>query len=333
MISKEVELKNFSSLRVGGKGRAITISNQEELIEAILYARKEGLRVHIGGEGTNTFFGSDIKNLVVLKMDMKGVSFLTQGDDVMVTALCGESWDDVVRVCVEKKLFGIENLSGIPGTVGAAPVQNIGAYGVELESVVSSLTVLNQETLSIVTYTKNDCHFGYRNSIFKEKPGMFVIISVTMKLTHLVKPVLTYSPLDQLVGVQDLTPQTIRELVLTTRKGKLPDYHVYPNTGSFFKNLIITKQQADAMRELYPDIAIIASKDSYKVPTAWLIEHVAEMKGVRIGDVGTWPSQPLVLVNYGNATGKDVIAFSDLIISKIKEKTGIVLEREVNYVE
>ena len=339
-----VTLKDHNSLHVGGVGKMIVVTSLRELTEGVMYAKREGLRIHILGGGTNTFFGETLDNLLVIKLDIRGISLEENSDSVMVTAYGGEEWDDVVRLAVEKNLWGIENLSYIPGTVGACPVQNIGAYGVELKDVFVSLAALDLTTLDVVEMTLDACHFGYRDSLFKHNKGAYAIISVTMKLSKLANPVLEYKPLDMLKGKDPTSPegfvgkgnlqiQDIRDLVIATRKAKLPDYREYPNTGSFFKNPVVDGAQAESLRTQYPDIKLIDHSDGYKIPAAWLIEHVGEFKGVRVGDVGTWPNQPLVLVNYGSAKAEDILSFSEEIITKIKEKTGITLEREVNFVE
>ncbi len=332
MEIRNVSLKNYSSLRVGGNGDMVIVTTAIELVEAVMYAKAHSKRIHILGEGTNTFFGSDLVDVLVVKLYLKGVSFEDKDEYCYITASSGESWDDIVLFACDKKLWGIENLSAIPGTVGAAPVQNIGAYGVELKDVLVSLSALDRDTLNVVEIDASACNFGYRNSLFKLEYGKYIIISVTLKLFHLPAPVLTYKPLDTLVGKGDITPHDVRSLVVATRKAKLPDYREYPNAGSFFKNPVVTKAQGEALRCIYPELPLIEVSEGYKIPAAWFIEHVAHMKGVRTGNIGTWPNQPLVIVNYGEADASEVIIFSQKIITSVKDTTGIVLEQEVKCV-
>ena len=332
MEIKTVSLKDYSSLTIGGEGKLVTVTTQKELIEAVFYAKREGLSIHVLGGGTNTYFGTSLRNLLIVEMAMKGISYREEGEYVFITAHAGDVWDDLVQFTVEKKLWGIENLSYIPGTVGAAPVQNIGAYGAELKDVFVSLSALDLETLDVVEMNRSACHFGYRDSIFKQKKDAYIIISITIKLSKKAHPVLAYKPLDGLVGKENLSLQDVRDTVVKTRKAKLPDYREYPNVGSFFKNPIVTVAQGEALRAMYQDIPLITHPEGFKIPAAWLIEHIASMKGVRVGDVGTWPNQPLVLVNYGQASIEEILNFSGEIVKKVQEKTGIILVREVNVI-
>lgn len=332
MEVRTVLLKDYSAIRVGGEGKLVVVTTLGELIQALMYARNKNLQVHVLGDGTNTFFDSKIESILFIKMGMRGISYEDKRDTVLVTAQAGENWDVLVELSVKQGLWGIENLSYIPGTVGAAPVQNIGAYGTELADTFVSLTAVNKETLNVVEFTRGACNFGYRDSIFKQEKGKYIITSVTISLSRIKNPILTYKPLDTLQGKESVTLEDIREIVVATRKSKLPDYRVYPNTGSFFKNPVVTKEEGRALLTRYPATPLIEVEGGYKIPAAWLIEHIAEAKGKRKRDIGTWPNQPLVLVNYGEATAKDILDFSAEIIEIIKQKTGITLEREVNFI-
>ena len=332
MEIKTVSLKDYSSLNIGGEGQVVVVRTTIELVEVLMYAKTQGLRVHALGEGTNTFFGESLSDFLFVKIAIKGISLTDQGSACLLTAYAGENWDTLVKFAVSQNLWGIENLSYIPGTVGAAPVQNIGAYGAELKDVFVSLSALDLETLDVVEMNRSACHFGYRDSIFKQKKDGYIIISITIKLSKKAHPVLAYKPLDGLVGKENLSLQDVRDTVVKTRKAKLPDYREYPNVGSFFKNPIVTVAQGEALRAMYQDIPLITHPEGFKIPAAWLIEHIASMKGVRVGDVGTWPNQPLVLVNYGQASIEEILNFSGEIVKKVQEKTGIILVREVNVI-
>jgi UDP-N-acetylmuramate dehydrogenase len=333
MTIQEVPLKNYSSLKVGGTGQLVTVTITAELVEALMYACQKNLRVHILGEGTNTFFGDTMNDLLVIKLELRGISLRQEGSDFFLTAFAGENWDDLVTFAVNKGLWGIENLSYIPGTVGAAPVQNIGAYGMELKDSLVSLEAIDMDTFDQVEISNEACQFGYRDSLFKHKKNKYCIISVTLKLSSQSHPRLEYKPLDTLASKENATLQEIRDLVIATRKAKLPDYKVYPNTGSFFKNPLVTKEKKELLEVTFPDMPFIVHGDNYKIPAAWLIERVAAMKGIREGNVGTWPHQPLVVVNYGTSTADELRNFTENIIKKIADKTEVTLEREVNFVE
>ncbi len=308
----------------------VVVTNEEELKEAVTYAKEHAMHPHILGGGTNSYFAERLEGYLFIKLELQGIQLF---DDGKVIISASEEWDTVVYDMVQKGFWGIENLSHIPGTAGAAPVQNIGAYGVELKDTLLSVRALDMETLLFADLSNEDCRFGYRDSIFKQEKGRYVIVSLTLQLSKEPRPVLTYRPLDMLLGREDSTLAEIRALVIATRDMKLPDWNTYPNTGSFFKNPLVSKEEARRLKDMYPEMVIFEKEDGSKVSAAWLIEHVAKMKGVREGNVGTWPNQPLVIVNYGEATAEEVNVFAESIQKKIKDATGLQLEREVNYVK
>jgi UDP-N-acetylmuramate dehydrogenase len=316
---------------MGGKGELVEVFSIEELEEEVRYAKEVGRTPIILGEGTNTYFGESLSNFLFVRMRLRGIRIKEDDETVTLSIGAGEIWDEIVKLAVDKEWWGIENLSHIPGTVGAAPVQNIGAYGAELSNVFVSLDAFDMETMEKKTMTMEDCRFGYRDSVFKYEKGRYAICSVTIRLSKRRIPLLEYKPLDTL-SVDTVTIREVRELVTRTRAAKLPDWREYPNAGSFFKNAVIDLSVAEFLKPLYPDMPLIQVPEGYKVPTAWLVEHVAEMKGVREGDIGTWPQQPLVIVNHGNATADEIDMFAGKVREKINKKTGIVLEQEVNRV-
>ncbi|HCC06269.1 TPA: UDP-N-acetylenolpyruvoylglucosamine reductase [Candidatus Nomurabacteria bacterium] len=349
MEIRKVSMKEYSALRVGGMGDLVVVKSEEELKDAVEYAAAGGRRIHILGSGTNTYFAEDLSKYLFLKLEIIGYKIQDTGskkqggsdtnnekritnNEVFLTTFAGETFDDIVKYSVEQNLWGIENLSHIPGSVGAAPVQNIGAYGVELKDTLVSIRVFDIEANLFKDLLNSECDFAYRDSFFKHNPGKYIIISITLNLTKEFKPVLEYKPLDSLQGKAGLTSKDVRDLVIATRLTKLPDWKKFPNTGSFFKNIIITKEEWDTLKMTYPDMPVHEVRGGYKVPTAWLIEHVADAKGLKVGDVGTWPNQPLVIVNYGNADAEEINEFASNIQKKVEEKTGIKLEREVVFV-
>ncbi len=339
----EVSLKKYTSLQIGGNASMVVLKTEADLKEVMVYVKSNGLRVHVLGSGTNTYFDEEMQNLLVLKNEIKGVE-VTLGEsnitgvsddthaEVMFTCGAGELWDDIVKRAISEKAWGIENLSYIPGTVGAAPVQNIGAYGAELQDSLVSVRAYDFLQDTFVDLRNEECHFSYRNSLFKRDKKRFIITSITLRLSKKRKPILSYKPLD-ILNETDVTLDEIRNFVIKTRTAKLPDYILYPNAGSFFKNPVVTATKVEGLRRNYLDIPCIPHGDDFKIPAAWLIEHVAEMKGVRIGNIGSWPNQPLVLVNYGQATASELEGFAKQIITVVSEKTGILLEKEVNYIK
>lgn len=332
METHRTHMKQYSSLKVGGEGDVVFVQSISELVSACTHALAISKIPYILGEGTNTYFGDTLDSYLFIKNEIKGISLEEKGDDIFVTAAGGERWDGLVSFLASKNLWGIENLSLIPGTVGAAPVQNIGAYGTELKDVLVSLSAYDIKTSNTVEISNEACAFGYRDSLFKKEKNRYIVISITIKLSKVAKPVLSYKPLDTLIGKENLTVSEVRDFVVATRRAKLPDYKEFPNTGSFFKNPVVTKEKGELLRTQYSVIPLLNHENGYKIPAAWLIENVAEMKGIRHGDVGTWPNQPLVLVNYGDATHAQIEAFVAEIIEKIKGKTGLIIEKEVNFV-
>ena len=331
--TETISARTLSSLKVGGEVSHVTVSNDEELLHALSYAKENNKRIHIRGLGTNTFFSDTLEDLLVVTILYKGISVEEKVDMVTMKLGAGEIWDDVVKYAITRGWWGIENLSFIPGTVGGAPVQNIGAYGAELSMVCDSVRVYDRKEEKFSIFCKSACEFGYRDSIFKRNLGRYIITEITLILSKLPKPNLVYRPLDSLKEKEFLFLHEIRELVINTRSIKLPDYHKYPNCGSFFKNPTIDENTFIHLQAKYPNVVYFKDKEGYKIPAAWLIEYVAKMKGEKNGDIGIWKEQALVVVNYGKAKSEDLENFTLKIVNLIKDETDIVLEREVQFVE
>lgn len=334
MEIKKVLMKDYSSLKIGGEGNLVVVKSKEELLEAVMYAETEGFRVHVLGSGTNTYFAENLSKYLFIKIEILGVSLENVDDNkTRVVINAGEIFDDIVKLSIENNLCGIENLSFIPGTSGAAPVQNIGAYGVELKDSLFSVRVLELDSKKFLNLSNQDCEFGYRDSIFKKKKGKYIITQIVLELSQEFKPNLSYKPLDSLLGKENISLKDIRDLVIKTRQTKLPDWKIYPNTGSFFKNPFLSKLEGDELRAKYENIPLHEVVEGYKLPAAWLIEHIACAKGMKEGNIGTWPNQPLVIVNYGESSALELNNFASKIQNKIEEKTGIKISKEVNFVE
>jgi UDP-N-acetylmuramate dehydrogenase len=286
------------------------------------------------GEGSNILFTQDYKGTIIHPA-LKGIDIISEDKEiVLIKAFAGENWDSFVNFCVEKNLSGIENLSLIPGSVGSSPVQNIGAYGVEAKDCIHEVEGFFVATGEQKTFANKDCMFGYRNSIFKEElRNSFLITAVTFALNKNHHFELSYGPVKNEFlkkNIQDLS--SLRQTIIEIRESKLPDPTKLGNAGSFFKNPVISNSQYRNLVQLYSEIpSYPAESERIKIPAAWLIEK-AGWKGVREGNTGSYNNQPLVIVNYGNATGSEVVNFARKITNSVKAKFNIVLEIEVNII-
>jgi UDP-N-acetylmuramate dehydrogenase len=308
--------------------------NTEEL-SAILNDFDPGrIPLLVFGEGSNILFTRDFEGMVLIPA-MKGVEILGEdGRKVLVKVGAGENWDSWVEHACGKGWHGLENLSLIPGAVGAAPVQNIGAYGTELKDYMAWLEAWDLEENRLIRLENSDCGFGYRSSMFKtDRKGRYIITAVAFSLSR--EPVLKLD-YGNIAGIfreaGGSTPYDLRKVVISIRRKKLPDPERYGNAGSFFKNPVVDRTLFKCIRVDYPEIPSFPEPgNAVKIPAAWLIEK-AGWKGRRSGNVGTWPEQPLVIVNYGGATGLEILDFSEQIREDVERKFGVQLEREVNVV-
>ena len=331
-ILENISLKSYNTFGIECIAkRFVTVSTLNEL-KQVLTSEKE---VFLLSGGSNMLLTSNIDKLVV-HLNLKGIIVNdTTTNDVFVTAEAGENWHDFVSWCISQNYGGLENLSLIPGNVGSSPIQNIGAYGVEIKDTFHQLEALEIATGKIKVFKKEECHFGYRNSVFKnELKGKFVIINVTFKLTKTIHATnISYGAIQtELNGIENPTLQEISNAVIAIRKSKLPDPKEIGNSGSFFKNPVITGVDFELLKKEYPTIPhYIVSDTEIKIPAGWLIEQ-SGFKGKRFGDTGVHEKQALVLVNYNNATGKEIVALAKHIQQTILEKFNIELEIEVNVI-
>jgi UDP-N-acetylmuramate dehydrogenase len=311
-----------------------TFSSVTELKEILSDKRVENKPQLILGGGSNMLFTKNFEG-VVLKNEILGKTTLKETEkEVFIQVGAGENWHEFVLHCVNKNLGGIENLSLIPGNVGASPMQNIGAYGVEIKDVFSSLHALNLQTLEIEEFENEDCNFGYRESIFKNThKGKYIITSVTFKLQK--EPIFntSYGAIEaqlETMGVTEPSVKAISDAVIAIRTSKLPDPKEIGNAGSFFKNPVIDKKSFEVLLDKFPSIAHYPQPDGKeKIAAGWLIDQLG-WKGKTIGEYGVHKNQALVLVNYGESEGRDIYNLSSEIIDSVKETYGIELEREVN---
>ncbi|MBD0294075.1 MAG: UDP-N-acetylmuramate dehydrogenase [Flavisolibacter sp.] len=286
------------------------------------------------GGGSNILFTKNFDGLV-LKNEIAGIEVIEESEEhIYIKAGAGENWHQFVLYCLAHDYAGVENLSLIPGSVGASPMQNIGAYGVELKEVFHQLEALHIADGTVHTFNLADCEFSYRDSVFKHRyKNQFVILHVTFRLNKKPRFNTSYGALNQeleKMGIKDLSIQVISQAVINIRSSKLPDWKVAGNAGSFFKNPTIPNAQFFSLKQTYPNLpSYPVDENQTKIPAGWLIEQCG-WKGYRKGDAGCYEKQALVLVNYGNATGKEIFDLSVEIIHSVKEKFGINLEREVN---
>ena len=336
-LQQNISLKPYNTFGIDAKAKYFSLfSNVEELNE-ILNSQFSILNPQlILGGGSNILLTKDFDG-VVLKNEIKGIEIIDEDEDhVYVKAGAGENWHQFVLFCVKNNYGGVENLSLIPGNVGASPMQNIGAYGVEIKDVFYELEAFHKHEKIIQKFSLNDCGFGYRESVFKNKyKNQFVIASVGFCLhkKHVFNT--SYGVINQeleKMGVKELTIQALSQAVINIRSSRLPDPKEVGNAGSFFKNPVISNQQFEELKKEFRNIIAFPSGNAHtKLSAGWLIEQCG-WKGYRKGDAGCYDKQALVLVNYGNATGKEIYELSERIIQSVREKFNVFLEREVNIV-
>ena len=334
-IQENISLKPYNSFGIDAKARYFaSFKNTEELSE--LLATDPRLPTLILGGGSNILFTKDYDGLI-LKNEIKGINKVDEDNEfVHIQAGAGENWHQFVLHCIENDWAGVENLSLIPGNVGASPMQNIGAYGVEIREVFHELKAFNLKEKTNYTFGLKDCDFGYRDSVFKRKyKNEFVILHVTYKLRKQPNFNTSYGVIEQeleRMGVKELSIKAISDAVINIRSSKLPDPAEIGNAGSFFKNPKISNAQFEVLKTQFPSIVgYRLPNGNVKLAAGWLIEQCG-WKGYRKGDAGCHAKQALVLVNYGNANGTEIYNLSEEILLSVKEKFGIILEREVNII-
>jgi len=334
-------LENFSlkSLNTFGveafAARFVAIEQENDL--KLLFSDEQLMnypRLVLGG-GSNVLFTNNFSGLVI-HIKILGIKAEVEGDDILVTAGAGEVWNNLVNYCVDNEFAGIENLSLIPGSVGASPVQNIGAYGVELQDVFHSCRAFEISTGKINEFNKEDCRFNYRDSIFKSSAkGLFIITEVTFKLSGIFKPHVSYGAVTEELQKRGIDQPNIKDLsqvISHIRVIKLPDPFTIGNAGSFFKNPVIPVSKFIQLQSHFLDIVHFPAGEGFvKISAGWLIEYCG-YKGKVVGNTGTWKNQALVVVNHGNATGNEILSFSSAIIDSVSSVFGIQLEREVNII-
>lgn len=335
-IEHNAPLSRFTTFGINTNAKALTILRDITEINELQKLLSKYTSFLVLGGGSNILFTKDYDGIVI-KNEIMGKELIAEHSDFVVVKFgAGENWDEVVAYTVENGWYGIENLSLIPGTVGASPMQNVGAYGQEVKDTIVEVNGFFLDTLQPFSFSNEECGFGYRDSIFKkELKGRVLITSVSFKLLKTGKLTVGYGAVKDEMEKREPNSELwdlrlIRETIIDIRKSKLPDPEQFGNAGSFFKNPEVEKSIYDEMLKTYPNCkAFPTVSGMVKVPAGWLIE-TAGWKGKRRGNVGTAPTQALVIINYGGATGEEVFNFSEQIINSVKEQFGITLEREVN---
>jgi len=333
-IQQNISLKPYNTFGIDVNAKQfVSISDLEEL-KNLLSLEGYPNKLILGG-GSNMLLTKDIESLVI-HVNLKGISIISEDyDSVLVKANAGENWHEFVLWCLKYNYGGLENLSLIPGNVGTAPIQNIGAYGVELKDSFVSCEAISVSSSEIHSFSKSDCHFGYRNSIFKQSAkGKYIIMNVTFKLTkkdHVLNT--KYGAIDTELETMEIKNPSIKDVsnaVIAIRESKLPNPKEIGNSGSFFKNPVISSEEFEALKTNFPNVpSYTISENEIKVPAGWLIEK-AGFKGKRFGDYGIHEKQALVLVNYGKAKGSDILSLSNIIQKTIQRLFNISIEVEVN---
>lgn len=335
-ILKNYDLTKLNTFGISAEARFfVEIKNEQDLMELFKAPEfKDNEKLFLGG-GSNILFTKDFEGIVILNK-LKGIEIKSEDSDtVLIKAMGGEWWNDLVLFAVERELWGIENLSLIPGTVGATPVQNIGAYGVELKDTLEKVEAYEIKTGDKKVFSCAECEFGYRDSIFKNKlKGQYFIGAVILKLSKKPNKNIRYKALQEYLDKNRIEIKNVKDIsnaVAEIRRSKLPDPKVIGNAGSFFKNVFVPAEKLKELLEKYPDMPHFEEDGLVKIPSGWLIEQCG-WKGKRLGNVGVHEKQALVLVNYGGATGEEIKNLAYQIIDSVYQKFGLKLTPEVNLI-
>lgn len=336
LIQENIELSKYNSF--GCKATAsyfCTVKRKDEVDEAISWCTHQNKPYLLLGGGSNILFTKDFNGLII-KMEIKGIKLLKETpSEVLISVGAGENWHLLVKYCVQKGWGGIENLSLIPGTVGAAPIQNIGAYGVEAKDSIQAITAFDTQLKKWVVLQNKDCHFDYRNSLFKQEKNRYIITEVQFSLQKQPNLRTDYGAIREVLHNKQIKQASIEDIsnaIIEIRTAKLPDPLVLGNAGSFFKNPTVSLELFNQLKQSHANIVAFPISDTqYKLAAGWLIEQ-AGWKGKKKGPVGCYEKQALVIVNYAQASGKEIFDFSEEIIQSVHAQFGILLEREVNII-
>ncbi|EJD6673487.1 TPA: UDP-N-acetylmuramate dehydrogenase [Providencia rettgeri] len=326
------ELKPFNSFGIDAKALSVFIvENKQSLHQQWLKAKSDNLPVLLLGGGSNVLFVEDFDGIVIINQ-LKGIEIAECGDYWHVHVQAGENWHQLLETLLQKGVYGAENLALIPGCAGSAPIQNIGAYGVELKDICDYVDILSLETNQETRITASECQFGYRDSIFKHKYQYgYAIVSIGLKFAKMWEPKLTYGDLAQF-NPETVTPKQVFDAVCQTRRNKLPDPKITGNAGSFFKNPVVSAEQAAKIKQQNPSCPQYIQDDgSVKLAAGWLIDQCG-LKGHEIGGAAVHTQQALVLINKHQATGMDVVNLAKYVSQSVAKRFGIILEPEVRFI-
>lgn len=337
IVHQQFSLKDYNTFGIRASCKYfISIENESEFPDALNQAKGSKLPFMFLGGGSNVLFTSDFDGYI-LHINTKGINLVNEDIEyVWIEAAAGEPWDNLINYCIDHNYFGLENLSGIPGKVGSSPIQNIGAYGVEVKDYISEVKIIYTEDLRKGVLHASDCNFGYRDSIFKNQlKNRALIEKVTFRLKKKPGYFLEYKGvMDELKNISsgELSLKAVSQAIINIRNRKIPRPEELGSAGSFFKNPVIAKQDFTAIFKAFPDLSYYNQDgDKYKLSAAWLIDQCG-WKGYRIGDAGVNGNQPLILVNYQNASGNDIKQLAGQIVESVFFKFGVRLEAEVNII-
>ncbi|MFA5936402.1 MAG: UDP-N-acetylmuramate dehydrogenase [Candidatus Paceibacterota bacterium] len=335
-VLKNYDLTKLNTFGISVRAKLfVELKNEEDITELLkLSDFKNNKKLFLGG-GSNTLFTKDFDGIVILNK-LKGIKIIEENsENVFIKSMGGEIWQDLVTFAVTRGLWGIENLSFIPGTVGATPVQNIGAYGSEVKDIMENVEAYQIENGEKKIFSKQECEFGYRESVFKNKlKEKYFITSITIKLNKKPDINVEYQALREYLDKNKIkvkSPKDISDAVVSIRKSKLPDPNKIGNAGSFFKNVYVDNKKLEGIKLKYPDVPTFEENGKVKIPTGWLIEKCG-WKGKRVGNAGVYEKQALILVNYGGSTGEEIQNLCKQIINSVFTEFGIILSPEVNIV-
>lgn len=336
-VLENINLAEYTTFKIGGPARFFCIvKNENDINEAVKFAKEKKVKIMPLGGGSNILVSDAGFDGLVMKNEIrKEIKITPSNNKTIVSVGAGEVWDDFVQFSIENNLCGLENLSFIPGTVGASPVQNIGAYGAEVSQFIHKVYAIDCTSGERVKFDNRGCNFGYRNSIFKYYRHRYVITGVDFVFRNDAVPNISYKDLAQYFSNIDKKPNCseIREAVIEIRKNKLPDWKKWGTAGSFFKNPIISKEHFERLRKIYPDIPGFADGDGQvKVSLGWILDKVCHAKGVKYKKASTYDKQALVIVIEDGGKAEDVVNLSTKLMLEVKNKTGITIESEVEWV-
>ncbi|MDD3711179.1 MAG: UDP-N-acetylmuramate dehydrogenase [Patescibacteria group bacterium] len=334
-ILENIKLSDYTTFKIGGLAKYfVVVKSEEELFATINWANKKDEKIFVLGGGSNLLFSDDGYDGLVIKNEIKGLEIVSENEsEVIVRVYSGEIWSKLVYFTIENGLYGLENTFYIPGTVGASPIQNIGAYGTEIKDVFYNLKAVDIKTGEGRFFNLEDCNFSYRDSVFKkELKGKYFILWVEFKLSRSGKLNLNYPDVQRVLeerGIKEPSLRELTEIIREIRDSKLPNPAVLANAGSFFKNPIINPEHFKVLKEKFPDIKSFVDEQGFKIPAGWLIEQCG-FKGKTFGPVGIYEKQALIIVNHGGAKQKDVLGLVENIKQEVKNRFDIDLEEEVN---